>query len=202
MSTQSHYDKLGVDENSSFEEIQNARSRLLDEHGSDRKLAEDIEAAYDAILMDRLRLRQEGKIRVPDRIRFPERLTAESPAQPGSPAPKQSFGWLQRVIDNPSQSEVLWPAISFAGIGALGLMSPSVALALGVGFCLYFLNRKENKFGRAFLLTIASLLVGIVLGLQLGNLTEAQLSAFQMTPEGFAAVVTAFLFWLTSSFLR
>ena len=202
MSTQSHYDKLGVDENSSFEEIQNARSRLLDEHGSDRKVAEDIETAYDAILMDRLRLRQEGKIRVPDRIRFPERLAAESPSQQTASPAKPSIGWLQRIIDNPSQSEILWPALSFTGIAALGLMSPSVALALGVGFCLYFLNRKENKFGRAFLITIASLLVGVVIGLQIGYLTQAQLSAFQMTPDAFAAVATAFLFWLTSSFLR
>ncbi|MGB3615909.1 MAG: CPP1-like family protein [Elainellaceae cyanobacterium] len=201
MSTQSHYDKLGVDENSSFEEIQNARSRLLNECG-DHKLADDIEAAYDAILMDRLRLRQEGKIRVPDRIRFPERLAAEAPPQSTPASAKPSLGWLQRSIDNPSQSEVVWPALSFAGVGTLGVMSPPVALALGVGFCLYFLNRKENKFGRAFLLTIASLLVGVVLGLQIGNLTAQQLSAFQMTPEAFATVVTAFIFWLTSSFLR
>ncbi len=202
MSTQSYYDKLGVDENSSFEEIQNARSRLLDEHGSDRKLADDIEAAYDAILMDRLRLRQEGKIRVPDRIRFPERLAAEAPSQSASAPAKQSLGWLQRSIDNPSQSEVIWPALSFVGVGALGLASPSVALALGVGFCLYFLNRKERKFGRSLLLTLAALIFGVVLGLQIGNLTALQLSAFQMTPDAFAALVTAFVFWLTSSFLR
>ncbi|MGF1537079.1 MAG: CPP1-like family protein [Elainellaceae cyanobacterium] len=202
MSTQSSYDKLGVDENSSFEEIQNARSRLLDEHGSDRKLADDIEAAYDAILMDRLRQRQEGKIRVPDRIRFPERLAAEAPAQTASTPAKPSFGWLQNALDNPSQNEIIWPAISFVGVGALGLASPSVALALGVGFCLYFLNRKEHKFGRSLLLTLGTLIVGVLLGLQIGTLTAAQLSAFQLTPDGFAALVTAFGFWLTSSFLR
>ncbi|MGF1514536.1 MAG: CPP1-like family protein [Elainellaceae cyanobacterium] len=202
MSTQSSYDKLGVDENSSFEEIQNARSRLLSEHGSDRKLADDIEAAYDTILMDRLRLRQEGKIRVPDRIRFPERLAAEAPAQSTSAPSQASMGWLQRSLDNPSQSEIIWPALSFVGVGALSIASPSVALALGVGFCLYFLNRKERKFGRALLLTFAALVVGVALGLQIGNLTEPQLRAFQMTPDAFATLVTAFMFWLTSSFLR
>ncbi|MGF1495373.1 MAG: CPP1-like family protein [Elainellaceae cyanobacterium] len=205
MSTQSNYEKLGVDENSSFEEIQAARQRLLQECNSDRRQMEEVEAAYDAILMDRLRLRQEGKIKVPDRIRFPERL-ADPPLPAASSPTKQAPDWLQRFIDNPSQSEILWPAIAFVGIGALGFASPPVALALGVGFSLYFLTRKENKFGRALLLTLATLVIGVTVGLQLGAITAPQLAAdsaeIQSFIQSFAALFTAFLFWLVSSFLR
>ncbi|MEB3355376.1 MAG: CPP1-like family protein [Synechococcales bacterium] len=201
MSTQSNYEKLGVDENSSFEEIQDARQRLLQECNNDRKQMEEVEAAYDAILMDRLRLRQEGKIKVPDRIRFPERLV-DPPPQPVSSPTKQAPDWLQRFIDNPSQSEILWPALSFLGVGALGLASPPVALALGVGFSLYFLNRKENKFGRAFLITLVTLIIGVTIGLQLGAVIGPQLKALNLEIESFAALVTAFWFWLVSSFLR
>ncbi|HEY9619045.1 MAG TPA: CPP1-like family protein [Crinalium sp.] len=205
MSDLNHYQKLEVDENASFEEIQNARSRLLQEHSSDRKQVEAIEAAYDAILMDRLRLRQEGKIKVPDRIRFPEKLV-EPPSEFNSVPPKQSLDWLQRFVDTPSRADILWPAGLFAALSLLSLTAPPVALALGVGFSLYFLNRKEHKFGRAFLLTLVGLIVGVVGGLWLGELLGGLLTAqsinLPLTQETFASLVTFLLLWIIVSFLR
>jgi len=59
MSDQSPYEKLGVSEDASFDEIQDARNRLFEQYSGDSKSVEIIEAAYDAILMDRLRMRQE-----------------------------------------------------------------------------------------------------------------------------------------------
>lgn len=201
MSDQNHYLKLGVDENASFEEIQDARNRLVQEHSGDRKLVESIEAAYDAILMDRLRLRQEGKIKVPDRIRFPERLVEAPPDFTPIPT-KQTPDWLQRFIDTPSRADILWPAALFIGTAFLSLTSPSVGLALGVGFSLYFLNRKEHKFGRAFLLTVVGLILGVVLGLQAASLLQPQLTELGIAAETFAAWVTFLILWLTDSFLR
>jgi hypothetical protein len=201
MGEPNHYEKLGLDESASFEEIQDARNRLLNEHSGDRKQEESIEAAYDAILMDRLRLRQEGKIKVPDRIRFPERL-AEAPPDINTTPKKQTPEWMQRFLDTPSREEILWPAVSFSAIGLFGLAYPPLALAVAVGFSLYFLNRKEHKFGRAFLLTLVGLVGGIFLGLQLGSLMAGQLSSLNLSSEAFAAVVTTFTLWLISSFLR
>jgi hypothetical protein len=201
MSDQNHYLMLGVDENASFEEIQDARNRLVQEHSGDRKLVESIEAAYDAILMDRLRLRQEGKIKVPDRIRFPERLV-EAPPEFTPISAKQTPDWLQRFIDTPSRADILWPAALFVGTGFLSLSSPSVGLALGVGFSLYFLNRKEHKFGRAFLITLVSLILGVILGLQAASLLQPQLVEMGIATETFAAWFAFFVLWLTDSFLR
>jgi len=201
MSEMSHYEKLGVSEASSFEEIQEARNRLLQEQGGDRRQSESIEAAYDAILMDRLRQRQEGKIKVPDRIRFPEKLVEPPPDFTPAPAKKAS-AWLQRFLDTPSRKDILLPAGLFLGAGLLSFSSPPVALALGVGFNFYFLNRKENKFGRAFLLTLAGLVVGVLTGLWLAELLAPQLLAAQLDPNTVAAVLTFVLLWLISSFLR
>jgi hypothetical protein len=201
MTDQNHYAKLGVDENSSFEEIQDARNFLVQEHSSDRRQVEAIEAAYDAILMDRLRLRQEGKIKVPDRIRFPERLV-EPPSTPVTPPPKPTPDWLKRFIDTPSRADVLLPAGLFLTTALLSLSFPPVALAAGVGFSFYFLNRKERKFGRSLLLTIAGLIGGVFLGLQLAALLAPQLASLALTAETFAAIVTFFILWLISSFLR
>lgn len=202
MSDKSPYERLGVNEESSFDEIQEARNRLVEECSDDRKELEAIETAYDAILMDRLRLRQEGKIKVPDRIRFAERRVEPPAEYTPAPAP-QTPNWLQNFIDTPSQADILLPAGLFAGVGLLSfVVNPALTLALGVGFSLYFLTRKEHKLGRAFLLTLAGLVVGVILGSQLGALLLPQLSQIFASVETFAALVTLVILWLVSSFLR
>jgi hypothetical protein len=201
MSDKNAYERLGLDESASFDEIQEARNRLVQEHAGDRKQVEAIETAYDAILMDRLRMRQEGKIKVPDRIRFPERLV-EPPPEFAPTSVNKTPDWLQRLIDTPSRGDILLPAVVFVGMGLLSLSVPSMGLALGVGASLYFLNRKEHKFGRAFLLTLIGLIVGVVMGLQIGQFIAPQLTQIALATESFAALVTFFLLWLISSFLR
>jgi hypothetical protein len=203
MSDKSPYERLGVNEESSFDEIQEARNRLVEVHSDDRKQLEAIETAYDAILMDRLRLRQEGKIKVPDRIRFAERR-AEPPAEYTPPPVSQTPNWFQRLVDTPSRADILLPAGLFSAAAGLSfVVSPALTLALGVGLSLYFLARKENKLGRAFLLTLVGLIIGVVLGSQLGNLLLPQLQqVFLASVETFAAVVTLAVLWLVSSFLR
>ena len=201
MEDMSHYERLGVDETASFEEIQAAKVRLAQEHKGDSRTLEAIEASYDAILMDRLRQRQEGKIKVPDRIRFPER-TAEPPPDFAPAAPNASPSWLQQWIDTPSRADILWPGGLLLGAGLLGLGSPSLALALGVGISIFFLNRKEHKFGRAFLLSLAGLLLGVLLGTALAGAIAPQLAQINLGVSSAAAIVALFILWLISSFLR
>jgi hypothetical protein len=201
MGDQSHYERLEVDENASFEEIQTAKERLTKEYSADRKQLEAIESAYDAILMDRLRLRQEGKIKVPDRIRFPEQAV-EPPPEFAPPPSNQALNWLHHWLDTPSRADILWPAGLFLGTSLLSFTYPPLALALGVCLSIYFLNRKEHKFGRALLLTLLGLIIGVVSGLQLSSLLSAQLTAINIQPETFAAWVTFVVLWLITSFLR
>lgn len=201
MSEQSPYEQLGVSEGASFDEIQEARSRMIEACGDDRKQIEALETAYDAILMERLRMRQEGKIKVPDRIRYAERLAEPPPATAPTP-PKQASNWLQQFIDTPSRNDILLPGGLFLVASLLSLAVPEVALAFGVGFSLYFLNRKENKFGRSLLLTLLGLVLGVLVGLQLAMLLQTQLTALSFDPNSFAALITFVLLWLISSFLR
>jgi hypothetical protein len=202
MSDQQSYEMLGVDESSSFEEIQDARNRLVKECESDRKQVEAIEMAYDAILMDRLRQRQEGKIKVPDRIRFPERQVPDSLPELKAPRAQQTPPWLERFIDTPSRADILWPAGLLLGASLLAVNSPAFALALGLACSVYFLNRKEKKFGRSLLLSFGGLILGVSLGLYLGGLMLGQLQGVGLAAETFAAWFSLFLLWLISSFLR
>ncbi len=208
MSDQNPYEKLGVSEEASFEEIQDTRDRLVEEYSGDIQRLEMIEAAYDAVLMDRLRMRQEGKIKVPERIRFPERREQAPPDL--SPTPKtQSPEWLQRMLDKPSTQDIVIPGIWYLGLSANSLFFPSggdqvlqLMLVLGVGVSIYFLNRKESRFGRAALLTLIGLIVGLIVGGLIANPFAQQLELANFTMNQFATVVTFVLLWLICSFLK
>jgi len=208
MSDQNPYEKLGVTENSTFDEIQDARSRLLQQYSGDMKKVETIEAAYDAILMERLRMRQEGKIKVPEGIRFAERLSQAPPKESPAPA-KQSPAWVQRLVDKPSLSEVLLPGGLFLGLSSLSVFYRAggeqvlqLALVTGVAISLYFVNRKERKLGRAVMLTGFGLIFGLIAGGLLGSLLLPQIGMLSLTAEQFSTVLTFLLLWLVSSFLR
>lgn len=206
----SPYEQLGLSEDASFEEIQEARKLLTTQHSGDRQQVESIEAAYDAVLMDRLRLRQEGKIKVPEGIRFPERIVPPQPAS-ASESTNIKLKWLQPFLDTPSRSDILWPmGVFLAGVFIILIgdrmdqtsdnpISLQLALAISVGSSIYFLNRKEGRLGRSVLLASGGLFGGLILGTLLGNL----LPTFDLLDtDQFAALVTFFVLWLVSSFLR
>ncbi|MDB9448537.1 CPP1-like family protein [Dolichospermum circinale] len=207
MSDQSPYEKLGLSEDASFDEIQDVRNRLLEQHGGDGNVREVIEAAYDAILMERLRMRQEGKIKVPERIRFPEKRVPSSP-QTSQTLGQQSPAWLQRSIDQPKLTDVLLPGAWYLGLSATSVLYPGgsgqvlqLSLVVGVAIGVYFLNRKEGKFGRAVLFTLVSLIAGLIAGGLLAGLI-LPLPLITLTANQFSTLLTFILMWLVSSFLR
>ncbi|MGH8000556.1 MAG: CPP1-like family protein [Brasilonema sp.] len=205
---QNPYEKLGVSEDASFDEIQDVRNRLLEQYSGDAKRLEVIEAAYDAILMERLKMRQEGKIKVPERIRFPERLLQSLPKE--SPTPRQqSPAWLQRIIDKPTLADTLLPGAWYVGLSTISVFYQAgsdqvlqLALVLGVCVSIYFLNRKEGKFGRAVLFTLIGLIAGLIAGGLVANLLLPQMQFMALSQNQFSTVVTFVLLWLINSFLR
>lgn len=206
MTEQNPYEQLRVTEGSSFEDIQAAKSRLRAEYEGNEEQIRKIDAAYDAVLMDRLRLRQEGKIKVPDRIRFPEKLAAP-PSTPKVDLPKNSPAWMQRLVDTPSQADILRPLGVSVGLSALIIFVPTavqIALIGGVGSTFYFLYRKERKLGRAVLLTFVGLLLGLLLGTFAYGLVAGLFAnlPIEIGVNTFASILTFLIFWLVSSFLR
>ncbi|MDF5730383.1 MAG: CPP1-like family protein [Rhizonema sp. PD38] len=217
MSDQNPYEKLGVPEDASFDEIQDVRNRLLEQYSGDVKRLEVIEAAYDAILMERLRMRQEGKIKVPERIRFPE-VRLQAPPKENSNLRKQSPAWLQRILDKPTPIEVLLPGAWYLGLSAISLFYPmrsdgilqsgndqvlQLALIVGVGISIYFLYRKEGKFGRAVLFTLIGLIIGLLAaGVVAGWVVTPMREFITLSPNQFSTVVTFILLWVINSFLR
>ena len=204
MSQQNPYELLGVRDNASFDEIQSAKKRICEENKNDAQIIEQIEAAYDAVIMERLKLRQDGKIKVPEKIRFPERNKVETVTPHQAPM-INSPNWLQNLMDNPPQGDILPPTGIFLGLAILSFFASNLPLFMALGFTanVYFLTRKENRFGRSLLITIITLVVGIGLGAALTASLAS--SGVNLNPDQINetnASLTFLLFWITSCFLR
>ncbi|MDJ0898330.1 MAG: CPP1-like family protein [Xenococcus sp. MO_188.B8] len=205
MSQNNPYELLGVSDNASFDEIQSAKQRICEENKNDAQILEKIEAAYDAVIMERLKLRQDGKIKVPERIRFPERNKVESVPTPNQAPMISSPNWLQNFVDNPSQGDILAPTGIFLGLVILCFFANNLPLFMGLGFIanLYFLTRKENRFGRSLLMTIIALVVGIGLGAALtASLANSGVNLNSDQINETNASFTFLFFWITSCFFR
>lgn len=140
------YDHLGIAEDAPFEEVTAVRDRLLKEAAGDPIELERIEAAYDAILRDRLRARIEGKITVPDRIRFAEKSLSDVVGQTNRSESIPSPSWLSNIYAPPDRNSALTSLLVFGGLGILGLLSPkSISLALAVGLIAFFICNTAKK---------------------------------------------------------
>lgn len=213
MSEQSvHYETLGLTEASSFEEVQSARKRLVADCEDNPQKKESIEAAYDAILMERLRLRQEGKIKVPDRIRFAEKQ-AKPAVTVANRSPLENAGpqWFSDLLDQPeSSSELLWPSIIFASLAGLSWVltsgsssGASLALALGMMCAVYFLNQKTRRLWRSMGLAAVGLAVGLGLGLLVVQIFSSQGTALTTAQvSSLYASITLLVLWFVTGFLR
>jgi Protein CHAPERONE-LIKE PROTEIN OF POR1-like len=208
MSQQSPYEQLGVAEDASFEEIQAAKQRAIAQFSNDRQLQENMESAYDAILMERLKLRQQGKIKVPEGIRFPEKIATAVVPNFKPPSLANSPSWLADTFERPSQTEILTtsgvyvvlsgavliPAIASAGLPTL--------MALGTGFSLYFINQKQRRFKRALLGSLLALVVGTVTAGVLVNYLHLPVNRIGIPGEVFASLLTFLSLWTVSSFSK
>lgn len=194
------YRKLGVTENASFEEIKEARDRLIVQLDGDTPAQELIESAYDAILMDRLRARQEGKVKVPEGIRFPEKnvIPLLSPLKATSSPDK--LQWLADLQDQPTRKDLLSYTAVFAGLFALGLLFPtslSLFMALALFGSIYFLRQKENRFWRSLLLGISGLILGVIAGMGLLSVVAVSVLTTQISVG-----VIFLVMWLVTALLR
>lgn len=192
MSETNPYVVLGLEQDAAFEVIQEARARLLDGLPENDRQRQVVEAAYDSILMQRLQLRKEGKVKVPDRIRFPE-------AQIQAQAPKVNITappWWQDWLDQPVPGSLWQPSLVFGGLALLTLLpnsGPSYALSFAVMAGTYFWFQKRGNLLRAF-------------GLSLGVLVLVGLISFALLPGAsfptLGAMAILLAYWVAVSYLR
>jgi hypothetical protein len=204
MSEPNPYQQLGIAESAPFEEIQSAKVELLVLNEGNPEVRAQIEKAYDAILMERLKLRQQGKIKVPDGIRF-----AEQPRNPitkplAALPPARSVGRLTAFWQLPELKESIVTSIVYTVLLVLSVnsyLNPATGIALGVLFGLYRLTRRTGKFGRSVLWNVGSIGLGVAIAAVVVNVLHFSVAAIGLTPLGFTAALIFFFLWFICSFV-
>jgi hypothetical protein len=177
------YERLGVSSDAGFDVVQLARQARLDELGDDPIARSRVEAAYDAVLMDRLKERQQGRVSTAARSASArEQVTPSTPrlslpTLPKLPAPSLSLSRPSMAL---VEGEGRWLAgVGYGALLVLWLLLPSTSaeflLALGTALAVVCLQRRRSRFLAAIGWAFAALILGLVLGAVVLGLASAAL---------------------------
>lgn len=178
------YERLGVPQDATFELVQQARDARLAELGDDPMARSRVEAAYDAVLMNRLKERQQGRVSTAARSAS-QREDVPPPASrpaltalPQLPRPRLPAGpgpIKAPTLELASGRERWLPLVADGVLLVLLLAVPGapaeLLLALATVVSVVNLQRRNGRFlaavGWSFLLLCLGLLLG---GLLMGAL--------------------------------
>ena len=214
------YTRLGLSQDATFEQVQAAKARCIAEVDGDDQARARVEAAYDAVLMARLRGRQQGQVSPAAATASQREEGVGSASLTGPSFPGTSV--LQKLRTNlpdPSQSLASltpqWSLVEgqgrlvrvIAGIVGLGLLLVSVAsvqLVLALACIGVFLSQVRR--GRRPLASLGWTLLALLVGLVVGSLFTIALSPtalqqLSITPAQIQALPAAVLLWLAALFL-
>lgn len=178
----SPYERLGISPEASFDAVQEAKQQRLAEVGDDPQARARIEAAYDAVLMDRLKERQQGKVSSAARSASQREATrpaalASPPSRPSLPALPSLPSLGRQGLPAPSLSlpnlalaegrERWFPLAGQGVLLALLLLAPAsseLALALATGVTVVNLQRRNGRFLAAVGWSVLLLSLGLLAG--------------------------------------
>ncbi|MCS5705073.1 CPP1-like family protein [Synechococcus sp. FGCU-3] len=171
----SPYDRLGVAPDAGFDAVQTAKLERLAEVGDDPIARARIEAAYDAVLMERLKERQQGKVSTAARSASvreqatPPPKPVALPSLPQVPLPKLKAPALAMPELGLAEGFGLWfPLGSIGALVLLALLLPAapldLLLSLAVLAAVVSLQRRGNKLLGAAGWSLGLLGLGLVIG--------------------------------------
>ena len=132
--SQDPYSLLGISPDAGFEEVQRARDRVVAGCGDDAIAKARVEAAYDAVLMARLRDRQSGRV-------SSEAVTASRiERQQGSTESLQSSTGPAALLTRLRSFSLPTPSLSGSGV------MPDFQLVEGQGFTVRCFGRQQHCF--------------------------------------------------------
>ena len=188
----SPYERLGITADASFDAVQEAKQQRLDEVGDDPQARARIEAAYDAVLMDRLKERQQGKVSSAALNASQREATrpavATPPARPslpslpslgGLPRPTLPAGGVSLPTLRLQEGRERWlPLAGAAVLVAALLLAPAageLVLALATLLTVVSLQRRNGRLLVAVGWSLLLLTLGLLVGGLLLNLIDPAL---------------------------
>ena len=214
------YTRLGLSQDATFEQVQAAKARCIAEVDGDDQARARVEAAYDAVLMARLRGRQQGQVS-PAAATASQReegvgsASLTGPSFPGTsvlqklrtnlPDPGQSLASLTpqwSLVEG--QGRLVRVIAGIVGLGLLLVSVTSVQLVLALACIGVFLSQVRR--GRRPLASLGWTLLALLVGLVVGSLFTTALSPtalqqLSITPAQIQALPAAVLLWLAALFL-
>ena len=205
------YERLGVAPDASFDTVQEAKLARLDEAGDDPLVRSRIEAAYDAVLMDRLKERQQGRVSSAARSASQREQASPPPSRPALSAlpslpqlppsrlPRPSFSLPQLQL---ASGWDLWFPLAADGVLLVLLVllpgaAPELLTALATGVTLLNLQRRNGRFLAAVGWSFALLCLGLILGgLLAGGLGPALSQSASVTTLQFQSIPAILLLLL------
>ena len=211
------YARLGLVPGASFDEVQAARSRCLAETDDDPQAKARVEAAYDAVLMARLKDRQQGQVSAAAATasQKEESASSASPSVPSVSVLQRLRPRLPQVTPSMSGMAPSWSLVEGQGLvvrlltGAAAFLllvfSPGASqLVLALGLIGCFLSQVRR--GRRPLPSLGWSLLVLGLGLVVGSVLTASLSStafsqLNLSLEQIQAIPAALLLWLAALLL-
>jgi hypothetical protein len=214
------YTRLGLSQDATFEQVQAAKARCIADVDGDDQARARVEAAYDAVLMARLRGRQQGQVS-PAAATASQReegvgsASLTGPSFPGTsvlqklrtnlPDPGQSLASLTpqwSLVEG--QGRLVRVIAGIAGLGLLVVSVASVQLVLALACIGVFLSQVRR--GRRPLASLGWTLLALLVGLVVGSLFTTALSPtalqqLSISPSQIQALPAAVLLWLAALFL-
>ena len=211
------YSLLGIAPESSFEDVQAARQAKLEAVGDNPMARSRVETAYDAILMDRLKERQQGRVSSAARSASqketpptpPRTPLAQLQQLPSLPLPRLGGGvkaGTPLTLSLATGRERWFPLIAHGTLLVLVLALPGAApeslLAFGALATVVNLVRRNGRFFKAvgwtFLVLALGLLLSIVL---LSALAGALGPALPIQPAQVQGAVALVMLLLAALFI-
>jgi len=208
----SPYERLGVAPDAGFDAVQAAKTERLSDVGDDPIARARIEAAYDAVLMERLKERQQGRVSTAARSASAREQAAppprpvQLPSLPQVPLPRLQAPTLALPSLGLAEGFGLWfPLVSIGGLTLLALLTPTapqeLLLSLAVLACVVSLQRRGGRLLAAAGWSMGLLVLGLVGGALLLSATGGPLPlGLPLSPAGIESL-PAFLLLLAGALL-
>jgi len=210
------YQRLGVEPDASFDAVQAARAARLEQVGEDPLARSAIEAAYDAVLMDRLKERQQGKVSSAARSASQREQTAPAPPRavlpslPSLPqlpsgritAPRPALPGLALAEGRERWFPLATHGALLVLLVALPVLPADLLLALTTAATVLNLQRRHGRFLAAVGWSVLLLVVGLVVGaLLLSALAPGLPPALPLSPIQIEAIPALVLLLLGALFI-
>jgi hypothetical protein len=173
------YERLGISPDASFDEVQAAKQARFAEVGDDPQARARIEAAYDAVLMDRLKERQQGKVSTAA-LNASQREAAVAAPKPALPAMPSLPALPRAPLNLPSarlpslslaEGRERWlPLIGGATLLLVLLLSPAGNAELVLAFATVLTVINLQRRGGRLLPAVGWSVLLLSLGLAVGGL--------------------------------